>query len=116
MKEKVMSVILFCLVILAVTINTVVIQDRLSKIGLMLDEAELSDEVSEAYESFKKSEVLLGFSTSHEDLTDVSEGFVELISYLDIGDNDSATVTKNRLKYLIEHLRRLSGINIESII
>ena len=116
MKEKITSAIIFSLVIIAVTANTVFVQKKLTSIGNSLDNARLPDEIEQTYNIFKKNEMLFGLSVSHEDLTDVSEGFVELISYLEVGDSDSAEVAKNRLKYLIEHLRRLSGVNIESII
>ena len=42
-------------------------------------------------------------------------GFAELIGMAKVGDSEGAQVTKSRLKYSLEHLKRLAGMNIDSI-
>ena len=41
---------------------------------------------------------------------------MEMIGYLSVNDTDNARVTKNRLISYLEHLRRLSGFNIDAVI
>ena len=58
----------------------------------------------------------MGMTVSHEDLTAIETGFSEMIGYLSVGDRNGAEVTKSRLLDALGHLRRLTGINIESVI
>ena len=49
-------------------------------------------------------------------MTSIEDCFVEMIGYISVNDIDNATVVKYRLKRSLEHLRRLSGFNIDAII
>ena len=68
------------------------------------------------YDEFKKKETFISLTVNHEDLTRIEESFSEIIGYLSVGNADDAMVIKNRLLDSLEHLRRLSGFNIDSII
>ena len=124
MKEKIIAFCLLFLVICFVLINTLVL-DRQIK-GLYDDTAkiEISDSdiqaaernARELYEEFKKREKFISLTVNHEDLTRIEESFSEIIGYLSVGNADDAMVIKNRLLDSLEHLRRLSGFNIDSII
>ena len=74
------------------------------------------DEAERIFDKFLKREHYISLSVSHEDLTSIEDCFCEMIGYLKVGDKDNAEVTKGRLINSLEHLRRLSGFNIDSII
>ena len=76
----------------------------------------LVNEAEVAYDGFKKKESYISLTVNHNDLTNIEELFSEMIGYIKIDDRDEATVTKNRLLDSLEHLRRLSGFNIDAII
>ena len=124
MKEKIIAFCLLFLVICFVLINTLVL-DRQIK-GLYDDTAkiEINDSDIQAaersvralYEEFKRREKFISLTVNHEDLTRIEESFSEIIGYLSVGNADDAMVIKNRLLDSLEHLRRLSGFNIDSII
>lgn len=73
-------------------------------------------ELEAIYDSFKSKEKYISITVNHEDLTNIEQSFSEIIGYLAVGDTDGATVIKHRLTDSLEHLRRLSAVNLESII
>ena len=74
------------------------------------------EEAERIFDKFIKREHYISLSVSHEDLTMIEDCFCEMIGYLKVGDRDNAEVTKGRLINSLEHLRRLSGFNYDSII
>ena len=121
MKEKILAVVLFVLIILFVIVNTVVMNEQITEVIDRVDKLDLSAEnsVKEAnilYEDFMKKESYLSITVSHNDMTSIEDCFVEMIGYISVDDIDNATVVKYRLKSSLEHLRRLSGFNIDAII
>ena len=79
-------------------------------------ESGTKDEAERIFNKFLKREHYISLTVSHEDLTSIEDCFCEMIGYLKVGDVDNAEVTKGRLLGSLEHLRRLSGFNIDSII
>ena len=75
-----------------------------------------NEEAERIFDKFLKREHYISLSVSHEDLTMIEDCFCEMIGYLKVGDRDNAEVTKGRLINSLEHLRRLSGFNIDTII
>ena len=124
MKEKIISVCLFVLVISFVVINTIILDNQIEEMhesvqGIDISEENLKDaetEAKEIYNLFKKREAFISLTVNHDDLTNIEESFNEIIGYLSVGDADGARVTKNRLVGSLEHLRRLSGFTIDAII
>ncbi len=121
MKEKIAAVILLFVIIISVWVNTVMLDqcigelmDEIDKISIKENDA--FQKFNNLYEEFKSRETYFGFTVSHDDLTSIEECFVEAVSYLENGNTDEAEIAKNRLWYYLEHLRRLSGFNIDSII
>lgn len=73
-------------------------------------------EYEEIYEDFKKKEHFINLTVNHEDLTEVELSFAEIIGAAKANDMDSLITIKSRLQDSLEHLRRLSGINLSSIL
>ena len=124
MKEKIIAFCLLFLVICFVLINTLVLDrqikalyDDTAKIEMRDSDIQAAERSArELYEEFKKREKFISLTVNHEDLTRIEESFSEIIGYLSVGNADDARVIKNRLLDSLEHLRRLSGFNIDSII
>lgn len=121
MKVKILAVIAFVTIITAVTVNTGIIYKHSTKLYEIVEKIDLTAEEASgaakaAYEYYKNKESYISLTVNHEDLTNIEDAFNELIGYLDVDMKEEAQVTKNRLLCFIEHLGRLSGINIDAII
>lgn len=124
MKDKVIAAVIMAVTVLSVFINTFVLERQISAVIDEVDAIEIRDEgakgledaARDAYDLFKKKEAYISLTVNHDDLTNIEESFAELIGYLSVDDADGARVVKNRLFDSLEHLRRLSGFNIDAII
>ena len=124
MKEKIIAVCLFVLVVSFVITNTIVLNIQIEEIcdavkAIEIREDSLKEaerETREIFDIYKRREVFISLTVNHDDLTNIEESFDEMIGYLSVGDADGARVTKNRLVGSLEHLRRLSGFTIDAII
>ncbi len=124
MKEKVTAILLIIFLLSAVCINTLYLTSEIDKITnavtlINIDKNKDSGTKNEAervFNQYKRAEIIISLTISHEDLTNIEDCFVEMIAYLSIDDTDNARVAKSRLINSLEHLRRLSGLNIDSII
>ena len=120
MKAKILAAAALVLTLAFVTVNTFILHSMISEIKREVDAlgtgaGDLSD-VEAVYEKFSQYEAYVSITVSHEDLTNIESSFSELIGYLSVGDTDGAAVVKRRLLDALEHLRRLSGFNIDAII
>ena len=112
------------LLIGAVSINTFVIDKKILNLYEEVDNVEImngessvtKEEFYRIFEKYRSYETYFSLTVNHDDLTNIEDGFAELIGNLEVDDTEGAEVIKNRLLYSLEHLRRLSGINIDSII
>jgi len=120
MKVKIFAVAALIITVGFVAINTLTVKrsiEEIKKSVYAIDSAE--DKLAaakEARESFKSRETYISLTVNHQDLTNIEDCFAEMIGYLEIGDTDGAHVTKSRLINSLEHLWRLSAINLDSII
>lgn len=121
MKQKILSVILLVGVVAFVTINCIVLANMIDDItetveDLSVEDKHAKERAENAFEVYNDKAKYIGLTVSHDDLTNIEDCFVELIGYLSVGDTENAEVTKGRLINSLEHLRRLSGFNIDAII
>ena len=122
MKAFIIATCVLSLLVASVFANSVYIEhtsERFSKEVEKINETDpeiAKAEISELYEKFKKSEKIISITTSHDDLTTIEESFSEMIGAVEVGDMNLLVTVKSRLRNSFEHLGRLSGINIDSII
>jgi hypothetical protein len=121
MKSVRFAYTVLILIILAVFINMAFIKGA---IGRLLDEVSAAEEentiaaaieYSEIYESYKKSELYISLTVSHEDLSELEIAFSELIGAAKADDKGALVIAKSRLTDRLWHIKRLSGINIDSV-
>ena len=95
-----------------VTIN---LTERINAVDI--DNMESAKEEFESiYNKFKKAERYISLTVSHDDLTNIEEGFADIMGAFEAGAKTSIVMIKSRLTDALEHLGRLSGINLDSII
>lgn len=121
MKIKVIAAVIMLCTVAAVTVNTVMLQKRIRELEDAVNRFEIDGgdavyRAQELYERFNTAEKYISLSVNHEDLTNIEEKFSELVGSLAVGDINNARITKNRLIDALKHLRRLSGVNIDSVI
>ena len=121
MKEKIIAIAILCIIAIGVSANTLMLRQSIAELEDKIDEIDIKSgtsllDLKEIYEEYKEKKYLLSLTVSHDDLTSVDECFIDAIGYLKSGNIENADVVKSRLKYFLEHLRRLSGLNIDSII
>ena len=121
MKEKIFAVCIFIIIIGFVTTNTIVLKNATDRLtdeikGFSVQAEKAIDEISKINESFKSKESFIGLTVSHDDLTNIEDCFAELTGSLSVGDLEGAEIVKHRLISFLEHLRRLVGFNIDTII
>ncbi len=74
------------------------------------------DEYERIYQDLDSKMTYISLTVNHEDLTSITEGFAELIGAVEAGDEDAFITVKSRLISSLKHIRRLAGINIDSIL
>ena len=123
MKVKIFAVGILITVVGFTIFDTVFLQRQLSQLRESAAGLDVSDKNPNAEEDakalsreFMKKERFISLSVNHEDLTNIEEAFTELIAELSVSEHNDAEVAKNRLVDAFEHLRRLSGCNIDSVI
>jgi hypothetical protein len=55
-------------------------------------------------------------TVSHDDLTNIEGCFYEILGAAEANDDDALKIAKSRLIGSLSHLKRLSAINIDSIL
>jgi hypothetical protein len=121
MKSKAFAIVTVVSIILLVIFSTLYIEWEIDKITLSVDRLDTSSEnaAEEARRirgEYKSSVCFISLFVTHDDLTNIEDLLAELDGCLRVGDAEEAEVVKNRLISSLEHLRRLSGMNLEAII
>ena len=121
MKDKIIAIVSLITVLVVVVLNGVALKSKIEATikevsSLKITENTTKDEAERIFDKFLEREHYISLTVSHEDLTIIEDCFCEMIGYLKVGDIDNAEVTKGRLLGSLEHLRRLSGFNIDTII
>jgi len=120
MAVKLSYIILFTLLI-AVIINAVYISrftDKLYSISAAEGEDDitiLGEKFKKIDELYRKNEIFISLSVSHEDLTSIEETLSEIKGALRAGDKDAVIIAKSRFESAVLHLGQLSVLNIESV-
>ncbi len=121
MKAKLFSYITVFFTVTLVILNTIYLQSEISSFCQEIEnfDTKADDALSRGIalkEKFEQREIFISLTVSHDDLTNIEEGFSELVGALSVDEKEEAEIIKNRLKNSFEHLRRLSGFNLDAII
>jgi hypothetical protein len=80
------------------------------------DTEKLLSVYSEIYDDYRQRQKFLSITVNHEDLTTIETEFEEILGSALADDKENIIIAKSRLIGALEHIRRLSGINIDSIL
>ena len=123
MKAKLISLVIIALVILGTVLNSLCLDKEIRRITEKVEGLEISDEslnalgdAEELYSYFKEREDYISATVNHSDLTVIEELFSEMTARIREGDGKEGRIIKSRLIDALRHLRRLSGVNIDSVI
>ena len=122
MKSVRIAYTLLCFSLLAVITNSIVLNTLITQTLNSVNSISESnpqlayEEYESIHEDFKSKEVYISLTVNHEDLTDVESSFAEIIGAAKANDEKAITTIKSRLIDSLEHLRRLSGISLDSIL
>lgn len=121
MRDKMLSILLLVLIICFVVINTIIVERHIDETILTVEKLDIESEgakhnAEQIHNSFMAKQRYISLTVNHEDMTSIEDCFVEMIGFLSVNDTQNAEVAKYRLRNSLEHLRRLSGYNIDAII
>jgi hypothetical protein len=121
MKEKILAVVILILVVGSVVANAIIINRKIETTiaeveKITITESNTKNQAEAVFENFLEREHYISLTVSHEDLMQTESDFADMIGCLAAGDTQGALTAKYRLLRSLEHLRRLSGFNIDSII
>ncbi len=122
MKEVKIAVGVFLALTVAVAANSLYISHLTREFSEELDAVSIDDteNLGEKFETifnrFKKAERFISITVSHDDLTNIEESFADIIGAAKGEMRGDAERIKSRLVDSLEHLGRLSSLNLDSII
>lgn len=122
MRGTVFALIILFLVLGLVVTNSFILHSLIDQTIKSVKEIEVENTLEatkrfeECYKSFARRERYISLSVSHKDLMSINDCFSDIIGAGIAGDKEEMIITKNRLVSSLEHLRRLSGVNIDSIL
>ena len=122
-----MKTVKIALAILAVTVLSVLINSFVLSSVIKKYEKEVSkidsnkiesafESYSAIYDNFNKEKDYISLTVNHEDLTNIEDNFAAAIGAARSHDESELEITKSRLLDALGHLRRLVGINLDSIL
>lgn len=119
MKSAVVAFIVLIATLIAVILNSFFVMKCIDDISSRLESAPSDTESYELYEDifdkYMKKQRYIGLTVSHDDLTNIEREFNEILGSIESGDEENLIIAKSRLIGALSHLKRLSGINADSI-
>lgn len=121
MKSVRIAYTILAVSLIAVIINSMILNSIIEKTITEINSVSISEENANSevfrniYDEFKKKETYISLTVNHEDLTTIELAFAEIIGAASTNDISTVVTTKSRLIDSLNHLKRLSGINIDSV-
>ncbi len=120
MKSAVISGIILAVLFIFVGINTVVVDNMLDKTIEKTESLNFDDRLGENFEElstdYEKRAKYINLTVSHVMMSEVEEAFAEMEGAVLSKDEGSFIEAKSRLVDALGQLRRLAGLNFDSII
>ena len=121
MRSVIFAYAIFLTLFAFVFINCFAVANIIDTVTELTISAEESDmkiakqSYAEIYEKYKQHELFISLSVDHDDLSDIEVAFAEIIGAAKSDDKAGVLTAKSRLIDRLRHIKRLSGINIDSI-
>ena len=121
MKSVRFAYTIFLILIIFVFINSITLADIIDEITELTVSAEERDmaiaekDYTRIYQKYKSHELFISLSVDHNDLSDIESSFSEIIGAAKAKDTAGVLTVKSRLIDRLRHIKRLSGINVDSV-
>ncbi len=115
MGAKIFAIITLVMILTSVTLNTKILNERIDEILGDVENHSHYDDVLATKDKYLKYQRFISISVSHKDLMNIEDLFSEYEAEVRL-ENENKNITKSRLISALKHLKRLSAINIDSII
>ena len=115
------SYLILLVLLISVTVNALYIINfteelySLSRAANTEDIESFNEEFKKIKKTYKKNEIFVSLTVSHDDLTDIEEVLSEIEGAIDASDKNAVIIAKSRFESAVLHLGQLSALNIESI-
>ncbi|MBE6636094.1 MAG: DUF4363 family protein [Ruminococcaceae bacterium] len=120
MRSVIWAFIIVFLLITLVLLNSIIISYNIKEVISRLEdtpnEISAADKYLDIRDDFIKIRKYISLTVNHEDISEIDSEFAELSGILTVGDAEELVIAKSRLINALLHLKRLSGINLESIL
>ena len=124
MKAVIIAYVIIFAVISLVILNSFLVSYNINEVIRLLSSEDTAKEEAEElfavydkiYTDYQRRQKFLSISVNHNDLTAIENEFEEILGSAMAGETKNIVIAKSRLLGSLEHLRRLSGINIDSIL
>lgn len=119
MKAAIISIAVLTVILTAVILNSIFVSKTMNEIAQKLkntpSDTESYADYSEIYDEYMKKQRFISLTVSHDDLTNIESEFNEILGSIEADDKENLIIAKSRLIGSLSHLKRLSGINADSI-
>ena len=121
MKSVRFAYSVFLILVIAVLLNSLAIGRMIDLISEELSAAEETDmtiakeEYAVIYDKYKKYELYISLTVNHDDLSNIEDSFSEIVGSAKAEDEAGVLTAKNRLTEQLSHVKRLAGVNVDSI-
>ena len=119
MKATVFAIVTALAVTFLVILNSCLLSYH---IGALIEKSEAipclvdeGDRYEELYKDFMKRQKFISLTVSHDDLTEIENELAEILGAIEAEDEGAPIIAKSRLLMTLTHLRRLTGVNLDSI-
>ena len=117
-RDIAVAVTIIVMLFLSAIANALICSNRLDELGALVGEIESGDiaAADRVSERFTKIALFISITVNHDDLEDAEVCVIEFQEAVNSEDDAALRLAKSRLISAIGHLKRLSGISIDSII
>ena len=119
MKSIIFSCTTAILLIVFVFVNSFAVRYNIDKISEELEKApndiKSADIYSEIFEDYRRREKYVALSISHSDLLVIEDSFAEILGAIEADDEETLIIAKCRIIKALSHLKRLAGVNFDSV-
>lgn len=121
MKSVRFAYSVFLILVIAVLLNSIAIGkviDLISEELSLAEETDMTiakDEYAVIYDKYKRYELYISLTVNHDDLSNIEDSFSEIIGAAKAEDEAGILTAKKRLSEQLNHVKRIAGVNIDSI-
>jgi len=119
MKTLIFAIVTSLTVTALVGVNSFILNRSISALveecEAIPNSTDMKTDYESLYQSFMKKQRFISLTVSHDDLTEIENDLAEILGAIEANDEESLIIAKSRLIMTLTHLRRLSGVNLDSI-